>query len=73
MKRVLCQILCGWVMVFFIAANDAAMAEPQAAAPDAAGSLCLDSMETVPIADDLEPTEIAVDGGCMLSESVISI
>ena len=36
-------------------------------------SLCLDGMETVPIEDDLMPTEVSVDGGCMLSESPISI
>ena len=34
---------------------------------------CLDSMETVPIDDDLVPTEIAVDGGCMVPEAVIAI
>ena len=36
-------------------------------------SLCLDSMETVPIEDDLLPTEISVDGGCMVAETPISI
>ena len=36
-------------------------------------SLCLDGMETVPIEDDLVPTEISVDGGCMMSETPISI
>jgi hypothetical protein len=36
-------------------------------------SLCLDSMETVPEEDDLVPTEISVDGGCMVSETPISI
>ena len=40
---------------------------------DDKGSFCLDSMETVPIDDDLVPTEIAVDGGCMMSEAAISI
>jgi hypothetical protein len=30
-------------------------------------------METVPIDDDLVPTPIAVDGGCMVSEAVVSI
>ena len=38
-----------------------------------APSLCLDGMETVPIEDDLVPTEISVDGGCMMSETPISI
>jgi len=74
MKRIFCQILCCGVMLFSIAANNAALAEPQqAAAADETGSFCLDSMETVPIDDDLVPTEIAVDGGCMVSEAAISI
>ena len=36
-------------------------------------SLCLDGMETEPFEDDLMPTEISVDGGCMLSQTPISI
>jgi len=36
-------------------------------------SLCMDSMQTVPIEDDLVPTEISVDGGCMLPDTPISI
>ena len=74
MKRIFCQILGCWVMVFVIAANNAAMAEPeQSAAAEGTGAACIDSMQTVPIADDLEPTPIAVDGGCMVSEAAISI
>ena len=42
-----------------------------ASSPGVDGS-CLDSMETVPDDDDLMPTEVAVDGGCM-PEAVISI
>ncbi len=36
------------------------------------GSFCLDSMETVPFSDDLEPTLISVDGGCSVSEGTIA-
>lgn len=42
-------------------------------ASDTAPSLCLDGMETVPIEDDLAPTEISVDGGCMVPQTPISI
>jgi hypothetical protein len=37
------------------------------------GSFCLDSMETVPFSDDLEPTPISVDGGCSVAEGTIAI
>ena len=37
------------------------------------GSFCLDSMETVPFSDDLEPTLISVDGGCSMTEGTIAI
>jgi hypothetical protein len=40
---------------------------------DTSPSLCLDGMETVPIEDDLVPTEISVDGGCMVPQTPISI
>jgi hypothetical protein len=40
---------------------------------DTMPSLCLDGMETVPIEDDLVPTEISVDGGCMVPETPVSI
>jgi hypothetical protein len=70
MKRIFCQLLGCWVMVFFITA---AAAHPHLLRVSDA-SLCLDSMETVPDDDDLVPTEVAVDGGCMLApEAVISI
>ena len=36
------------------------------------GSFCLDSMETVPFSDDLEPTLISVDGGCSVAEGTIA-
>jgi hypothetical protein len=71
MKRIVCQILGSWVMVFLIAANNVALADDKPG--DEVGSFCLDSMQTVPIADDLVPTPVAVDGGCMVSEAVIAI
>ena len=76
MKRIFCQILGCWVMVFFVTG---AMAHPgllRVAADERSDehSFCLDSMETVPDDDDLMPTEAAVDGGCMVSpDAVISI
>jgi hypothetical protein len=72
MKQIICRLLACGVMVFSITATNAAMAEAaQPAAPE--GSFCLDSMETVPIEDDLVPTPISVDGGCMMPEDAISI
>jgi hypothetical protein len=70
MKRIFCQLLGCWVMVFFVTG---AAAHPQLVrVSDTA--LCLDSMETVPDGDDLVPTPVAVDGGCMLApEAVIAI
>ena len=38
---------------------------------DDTGSFCLDSMETVPFSDELEPTPASVDGGCSLNEDII--
>src|SRR5258708_7577647 len=72
MKRILSLPLSCWVMVFSIAAADSAMAHPRLIQVSDA-SLCVDSMETVPITDDLEPIPIALDGGCALPEPVISI
>ncbi|HWX89040.1 MAG TPA: hypothetical protein VNY75_01955 [Rhizomicrobium sp.] len=70
MKRIFCQLLGCWVMVFFVTG---AAAHPQFIRVSDT-SLCLDDMETVPDDDDLDPTEVAVDGGCMLApEAVISI
>jgi hypothetical protein len=72
MKRIFCQLLGCWVMVFCITG---AAAHPRLIrVSDATGSFCLDSMETVPDDDDLVPTEVAVDGGCMFAPAaVISI
>lgn len=35
-------------------------------------SFCLDSMETVPFSDELEPTLISLDGGCSVAEGTIT-
>jgi hypothetical protein len=72
MKKIFCQILSCWAAIFLITATDAAMARPRLVHVSDV-MLCLDSMETVPMGDDLVPTPIAVDGGCMVSEAVISI
>ena len=74
MKQVICQIMGCWVAVFLTAASSGAMAHPLLIpVADEGGAFCLDSMETDPVADDLDPTPIAVDGGCMVTEIVISI
>ncbi len=39
---------------------------------DDKGSFCLDSMETVPFSDELEPTLVSADGGCSLAEGTIA-
>ena len=72
MKQVFCRYLSCAVMVLFIAVNTSATARPHLSRISDA-SICLDSMETVPEEDDLDPTLVAVDGGCMISEAVISI
>jgi|GEM_PF-6880275 len=71
MKQVLCRLLS---CVFLIAGSNAAMADAylQPVAEET-GSFCLDSMETVPVADDLVPTLISLDGGCSGSQGTISI
>jgi len=73
MKRIFCQVLGCWTAVMFVTASQGALAQPHLIRVSDA-SLCLDSMETVPIADDLVPTPIAVDGGCMMVQGdVIAI
>ena len=50
--------------------TDTAPAKAPVAATDP--SLCLDSMETVPVDDDLVPQPVSVDGGCRVSETPIA-
>ena len=72
MKQIFRQYFSCWALVFFLAAPGGAMAHPHLIRISDSES-CLDSMETVPIDDNLVPTEIAVDGGCMVPEAVITI
>src|SRR4051812_27776979 len=82
MKQVMNRLLNCCAAVFLIAGSNAAMADtyktPQTqpvvdrSSQDNTGSFCLDSMETVPFADDLMPTLISVDGGCSVPEGTIA-
>lgn len=71
MKHALCRLSVAWVLGVMLAIPHMAYAEDLSS--DSTPSLCLDGMETVPIEDDLVPTEISVDGGCMLPQTPISI
>lgn len=71
MKHALSRLSAGWVLGVMLALPHMAYAEDLSS--DTMPSLCLDGMETVPIEDDLVPTEISVDGGCMLPQTPISI
>lgn len=78
MKQVFCRLLSCCAMMFIIAGSNAAMAStyfPPAnllpvAEEEFAGSFCLDSMETVPFADDLMPIPVVVEG-CTVPEGTI--
>lgn len=70
MRRAFCRFSGAWLVGMMLSAPQAALAE------DVLGTtptMCLDGMETVPIEDDLVPTEISVDGGCMVPQTPISI
>jgi hypothetical protein len=71
MKHALYRLSAAWLLAMMVTAPHAALAEDilDATIP----SLCMDGMETVPAEDDLVPTEISVDGGCMVPETPISI
>jgi hypothetical protein len=81
MKRISSRLVSCCAAIFVIAGS--AMAEPYKPETQLlpvldrssgdSGSFCLDSMETVPFSDDLEPTPISVDGGCSVSEGTIAI
>jgi hypothetical protein len=72
-KRALYRLSVAWVLGVMLAVPHMAFAADADSSADTAPSLCLDGMETVPIEDDLVPTEISVDGGCMVPETPISI
>ena len=77
MKRAFYRLSVAWVLGVMLSLPHMAQADETdmdtAISTDTTPSLCLDSMETVPGEDDLVPTEISVDGGCMVSETPISI
>jgi hypothetical protein len=72
MKRALYRISASWVLGMMLSLPHMAYAE-DLSSQDTSPSLCLDGMETVPIEDDLVPTKISVDGGCMVPQTPISI
>jgi hypothetical protein len=72
MKRALYRLSTAWVLGVMLSVPHMAYAEDLSSG-DTSPSLCLDGMETVPIEDDLVPTEISVDGGCMVPQTPISI
>lgn len=73
MRRMLFRISAAWVLGVMLSVPHMAHAEDTDMSSDTNPSLCLDGMETVPIEDDLQPTEISVDGGCMVPQVPISI
>ena len=73
MKRALYRLSVGWIAAAMLSLPHLAFAADADTSADTAPSLCLDGMETVPIEDDLVPTEISVDGGCMVPQTPISI
>ena len=73
MKRALYRLSVAWVLAVMLSVPHMAFAADADTTLDTSPSLCLDGMETVPIEDDLVPTEISVDGGCMVPQTPISI
>jgi len=77
MRRAFYRLSAAWVLGVMLSVPHMAQAEEMdmdaGISSSTMPSLCLDGMETVPIEDDLMPTEISVDGGCMESETPISI
>jgi len=72
MKRISSFLLMGWMMALVFVLPQPARSAAMIHVSDP--SLCLDSMETVPVADDLMPILIAMDGGCQVpQQTVISI
>ena len=76
-RRALYRLSAAWALGVMLSVPHMARAEEMdmdtGISSSTTPSLCLDGMETVPIEDDLVPTEISVDGGCMVSETPISI
>ena len=82
MKSISSRLIYCCAAILLIAGSNAAMAEAYTSKPPLlpvldqssgdGGSFCLDSMETVPFSDELEPTLISVDGGCSMPEGTIA-
>ena len=73
MSRAFYRLSVAWVLGVMLSVPHMAYAADADMSSDTMPSLCLDGMETVPIEDDLVPTEISVDGGCMVPQTPISI
>ena len=73
MNRALYRLSAAWVLGVMLSVPHIAYATDADMPSDTTLSLCLDGMEMVPIEDDLMPTEISVDGGCMVPQTPISI
>jgi hypothetical protein len=71
MKRALYRLSVAWMLGVMLSVPH--MARAADTSSDSLPSLCLDGMETVPIEDDLVPTEISVDGGCLVPQTPIAI
>ena len=82
MKPISSRLLSCCAAILLIAGSNAAMAETYSIQTQLlpvlyqssgdSGSFCLDSMETVPFSDELEPTPISLDGGCSMPEGTIT-
>ena len=71
MKQTSSFLLMGWMVALVFALPQTARGAAMIRISDP--SLCLDSMETVPVNDDLQPIPIALDGACEIPQTVISI
>lgn len=71
MKQISSFLLMGWMVALVFALPQTARGAALIRISDP--SLCLDSMETVPVNDDLQPIPIALDGACEIPRTVISI
>ncbi len=82
MKPISSRLVSCCAAILLIAGSHAVMAETYTSQTQSlpvldqstgdSGSFCLDSMETVPFSDELQPTLISVDGGCSVAEGTIA-
>lgn len=66
-----CRLAAAWLVAAMVSAPYAALAG--GIADTTMPTTCMDGMETAPVEDDLAPIEVSADGGCMVSETLISI